>query len=65
MTDTLARNIRTTIRKWKKEGTVGASIACLKQCVPTRGLMYSVSEYNEQFPIVAKQVANQLKFEIY
>ena len=66
MTDsTLTLNIQTLIRKWKKEGTVGASLACLKQCVSTRGLTCSVSEYNERFPIVALNVATRNHFTIY
>lgn len=65
MTDKiLTENITQTIRKMKQSGTTGASLACLKQCVSTRGLMCSVSEYNERFPIVAKLVATQNKFTI-
>jgi hypothetical protein len=65
MTDKiLTTNITATIRKMKKNGTIGASLACLKQNVSTRGLMCSVSEYNERFPIIAKIVANQNHFEI-
>jgi hypothetical protein len=65
MTDKiLTTNITATIRKMKKNGTTGASLACLKQNVSTRGLMCSISEYNERFPIVAKSVAKQNYFEI-
>jgi hypothetical protein len=61
----LTQNIQTTIRKMKKDGTTGAGIECLKQCVSTRGLMCSVNEYNTRFPIIAKTVANQMHFHIY
>lgn len=65
MTDEiLTTNITTTIRKMKKNGTTGASLACLKQNVSTRGLMCSISEYNERFPVIAKIVANRHHFEI-
>ena len=61
----LEKNIRQTIDKMKNDGTVGASVACLKQCTPTTGVTMSVLKYHSEFPKVAKTIATKMKFDLY
>ncbi len=63
--ETLTRNIRQTIRKAKKAGTVGMSLANLKQITPTTGLTCDPGEYHREFPRIAAQVAARLSFPVY
>ncbi len=60
----LAKNLRALITKMKKDGTVGASKACLKQLVSTKGLTCSVEEYNKIWEEVVNSVTVK-GFDIY
>lgn len=61
----LDKAITTMLRRWKREGTTGASVACLKQCTRTSGLTCSMHEYNSRFPVVAADVCRKLNFDLY
>ena len=56
----IASNIKATITKMRRQGTVGASMACLKQCTPTTGVYgFSEAGYNRAFQEVALVVAKK------
>ena len=62
----LEKSIRATIRKAKRKGTCGMSLACLKANTPTCGLTCSVPEYHAAFEVAAKCVAKSVRgFSIY
>jgi hypothetical protein len=61
----LAASIATTIRRWRREETTGASLRCLQANVRTDGLACSRREYEERFPEVAREVARKLHFDLY
>jgi hypothetical protein len=48
----------------KRQGTIGASIDCLRQNTTTKGVDVHPSLYNAMFADIAKKVAKQLKFSI-
>jgi hypothetical protein len=62
---TLRRNIKRTLRKWKQEGTVGASVACLLQCTPTDGLTCTPTDYMHNWYVEAFSAARNLGFDLY
>ena len=62
---TLEKSIAKTIRQWKREGTTGASFACLKQCVPTTGLTCTPYAFHSTFNQIAAEVAKRLRFSVY
>lgn len=61
----LRTNIAEAILGMKREGTIGASVACLKQCTSTRGLSCSPFMFAQGFEEHAREVAKTLKFKIY
>jgi len=63
--DALRTNIASAILQMKREGTTGASVNCLKQCTPTRGLSCSPYMFQTEFEQHARAVARALKFKIY
>ena len=64
-TDALRSNIGDAIKRMKKEGTTGASVNCLKQCISTRGLSVHPSVFHAEFEEHARKVARVMKFKIY
>lgn len=62
---TLERSLKRSIRRMMRSGTVGMSMASLKQVTSTRGLSCSVADYHRQFPRVAREVAAKLHFTLY
>lgn len=63
--DALRTNIAEAILQMKREGTIGASVNCLKQCTSTRGLSISPYMFHADFEEHARAVAKTLKFKIY
>ncbi|MHC4296536.1 MAG: hypothetical protein ACYS7Y_04485 [Planctomycetota bacterium] len=61
----LEKNIRSALRSARKRGTVGMSFANLKQIVPTRSLTCTPAEFHRDFPVVAKSVAADIRFNLY
>jgi hypothetical protein len=63
---TLERNIAATIKAARRKGTVGMSLACLKQNTSTAGLVCSVGVYEAAFEAAARNVAGRVRgFRIY
>lgn len=63
---TLEANIRAAIKKSRKSGTCGMSLACLKQNTSTAGLVCSVPMYHAAFEAAAAKVAKSVRgFAIY
>ena len=62
--ETIRGNIKATIKKAKKDGIVGMSLANLKQITSTAGVTVSVSEYHQQFGVIADDVATKMKFKL-
>ena len=63
--EVLTANIRKTIRKARRHGTVGMSYGNLKQITPTTGLTCHPTEYHRLFPQVADIVAHDMEFNLY
>jgi hypothetical protein len=61
----IANNIQLTILRMKRQGTIGASIDCLRQNTPTKGVDVHPGQYNAMFADIATKVAKQLSFELY
>lgn len=58
------RNVRLTILRMKRQGTVGASVDYLRLNAPTKGVDVHPSQYNSMFAEIAVKIAKQLKFDI-
>jgi len=56
--------IKKTIRKARRDGITGMSLANLKQITPTTGLTCPPAEYHRAFPEIATNVASRLRFTI-
>lgn len=70
----LEKNIRKTIREMKRNGTIAASLACLRQNTPVSGVTLVIERkkngqnlaetYREVFNETASRVAADMDFEI-
>lgn len=57
-------NIRKTISRMQSQGTVGASIACLRLNTPTTGVNIPTEEYEEAFKELAENIAKECRFDL-
>jgi hypothetical protein len=60
----IEKNIRGTIKRMQRRGTSGASIDCLFQNTPTKGVDVPQDLYRQLFSAVAERVAKDLGFEL-
>lgn len=60
----IEKNVRSTIKRMQRRGTTGASIQCLFQNTPTRGVAVQQDQYRPLFSVVAERVAKDMGFEL-
>ena len=58
-------NVTAKIRELMSAGTIGMSIANLRQITPTNGVTCAVPMYKSLFESVARECAKELKFDLY
>jgi len=63
-TKPIEQNIDATIKRMKREGTIGASLACLRQNTPTRGVDIPVPLYRDVFDQLAVELAKKHNFKL-
>lgn len=58
----IEKNVRSTIKRLQRRGTTGASIQCLFQNTPTKGVAVRQDQYRPLFSAIAERVADELGF---
>lgn len=62
--EAIKANITAKIKELKADGTVGMSLANLRQITPTRGVSCSIPMYPGLFAAAAAECAKELRFPI-
>lgn len=63
-TCSIEKNVRNTIKRLQRRGTVGASMQCLFQNTPTKGVAVCQDQYRPLFSAIAERVAKELRFDL-
>lgn len=63
--EAIKANITAKIKELKADGTVGMSLANLRQITPTKGVTCAIPMYPRLFETAARECAKELKFPVH